>query len=264
MGEWDRARTALEPLLGKSVRARFLYISIETITKGNTSALAVIVDNPEYSQMKSEILFLLWRVTRDINRDTTTADRWRQRLIDEFPDSPEARLAGSVASSASESVAILPSPFWLFLGGFDSLSVMEAITEGRPPRPSTPAATTQATARVAASTTATTQTSASSTAVAQASGSTVTTQASAPTPQASAPSTATQATVSISTVKLQTGVYSRHPNAQAQAASLQQAGFSPTIEQRGEMWVVTVPAGADTNRSIAALRAAGFESFPLR
>jgi cell division protein FtsN len=69
-------------------------------------------------------------------------------------------------------------------------------------------------------------------------------------------------------VKLQTGLYGQQANAQAQAASLRQAGFSPSIEQRtvnnNRMWAVTVPAGADTNRTIARLREAGFESFPLR
>ena len=69
---------------------------------------------------------------------------------------------------------------------------------------------------------------------------------------------------SVSSVKLQTGLFSRQANAQAQAEGLTQAGFSPSIEQRGEMWVVTVSAGADTNRAIKELKDAGFDSFPLR
>jgi hypothetical protein len=47
-------------------------------------------------------------------------------------------------------------------------------------------------------------------------------------------------------------------------ANLKAAGFSPSLEKRNEMWAVTVLAGTDTNRTIAELRAAGFESFPLK
>jgi hypothetical protein len=36
------------------------------------------------------------------------------------------------------------------------------------------------------------------------------------------------------------------------------------MEKRNELWAVIVPAGTDTNRTIAELRAAGFESFPLK
>jgi hypothetical protein len=46
--------------------------------------------------------------------------------------------------------------------------------------------------------------------------------------------------------------------------NLKKAGFSPLLEIRNEKWAVMVPAGADTNRTIAELRAAGFESFPVR
>jgi hypothetical protein len=66
-------------------------------------------------------------------------------------------------------------------------------------------------------------------------------------------------------VKLQTGVYSMEENAQAQASGLRKAGFSPSIEKRNnEMWAVTVPSGPDQNRTIRELKAAGFDSFPLR
>jgi hypothetical protein len=41
-------------------------------------------------------------------------------------------------------------------------------------------------------------------------------------------------------------------------------GFSPSLESRNEKWAVMVPAGSDTNRTIAELCAAGFESFPVR
>jgi tetratricopeptide (TPR) repeat protein len=227
MGELDRARTALEPLLIKSARARFLYSGINAISTGNTSALITIADIGEYSQMKSEIYFLLWRTLR-ANGDSASAEKWRERLVAEFPQSPEGRLA---SGGASDVVAIKPGPFWLLIGGLDSLPLLGSETIGRPV---TPAASPQAV-----------NVSAAQTAV-------------SPSQNASVSQT------SVSSVKLQTGLFSRQANAQAQVEGLTQAGFSPSIEQRGEMWVVTVSAGADTNRAIKELKDAGFDSFPLR
>jgi tetratricopeptide (TPR) repeat protein len=212
MGEWDRARTALEPLLSKSARARFLDASINAISTGNEYALAAIADNPEFVQMKNEVYFLLWKISSG-----PAAERWRQRLLAEFPQSPEGRLAAAAVSAA---VTIKTSPFWLFLNGLDSLPVLESETAARPA-----------------------------------------TQAAASVPQ-SAPSS--QPSTSQVAVRLQTGLFSREANARSQIASLTQAGFSPSIERRSEMWAVTVPEGADQARTIRELKAAGFDSFPVR
>jgi len=216
MGEWDRAAAALAPLLSKSSRARFLNISITAIKTGNNSGLSAIADNGEYSGMKSEIYFMLWKTS-----GAEIAETWRRRLAAEFPQTPEGRLASGSASA----VIVKPSPFWLFLSGLDSLPLMEnAQAVSRPPSP-------------ASSVTVSPQPVVSQTPVSQSAA---------------------------QTVKLQTGLFSRHDNAQAQMTSLRQAGFSPSIEQRGEMWAVTVPAGTDQTRSIRELREAGFDSFPVR
>jgi cell division septation protein DedD len=234
MGEFDRALAALEPLLSKSKRARFLDTSIKAIKSGDSSNLASLASNPDYAQMKSEIYFMLWKVSRGASSDT-----WRQRLIAEFPQTPEGRLA------AGQTAQIKPSPFWLFSGGLDSLPVTVAETS-RPaaapaqrPAAASPAPAVQTTPPAAAS--------APSPAPAAAS-------ASAPAPAAPAPAG----------VRLQTGIYSQQANARAQAENLRKAGFTPAIETRNDKWAVTVPAGADTNKTIADLKAAGFESFPIR
>jgi hypothetical protein len=209
---------ALEPLLIKSSRARFLYTSINAISTENVSALGEIAVNPDYANYKNEIYFLLWKTLREIKKDNSSAEIWRQRLVAEFPQTPEGRLAAGGAS-----VLIKPSPFWLLIGG-GALSAEEKT-----------AAVTQSPAVAV---------SAAQTAV--------------PVSQGAA----------VSQTRLQTGLFSKQANAQAQAASLRQAGFSSSIEQRivnsGEMWAVTVPAGADTNRLIRELREAGFESFPIK
>jgi len=202
MGEWDRAGTALEPLLTKLPRARFLDTSIKAIQSGDLSALVSLADNPDYSQLKSETYFMLWKMSKG-----QEAENWRKKLLAEFPQSPEGRLA-----SGETAASIKTSTFWLLFGDSDSGTAV-SVSSAQVNAPPAPA-------------------------------------------------------VQTSGVKLQTGVFSLQANAQAQAASLRQAGFSPLIEQRivnsNEMWAVIVFAGADTTRSIAELRTAGFESFPLK
>ena len=224
IGEWDRAAAALEPLLSKSPRARFLNISINAIKTGDVSALAAIAHNGEYSQMKGEIYFMLWKTSLGIYANGSHAETWRQRLIAEFPQTPEGRIAAGESSSA---VIVRPSPFWLFAGGLDSLPL---ISESTPP--STAAAPQPAAAPQS------------------------------PVPQApiaQAPDATSQAAV-----RLQTGLFSRQANAQVQMTNLRQAGFNPSMEQRGEMWAVVVTSGNDQVRAIIELREAGFDSFPIR
>jgi len=231
MGEWDRAATAVEPLVTKMPRARFLDLSIKAIKSGDTTFLAAIVDHPNYYELKPEIIFVLWKVSG------SSGERWRQRLVAEFPQTPEGRLASGQSPS---SIIVRPSPFWLFASGLDSLPLTGSVTAGRP-----------------------TQTAAASptTGAAQA--------APAPQPQPTVQPQPVQPQPSTSTTaRLQTGIFSRQANAQAQVTKLKNAGFSPSIERRivnnSEMWAVTVPAGANQTQTVNALRAAGFESFLVR
>jgi len=232
MGEWDRAITALEPLQAKSPRARFLDTAIKTIKTGDTSVLSAIADNPEYSQLKAEILFVLWKTAKG-----DASERWRERLVVEFPQTPE----GKLAANQSSLVVVRPSPFWLFAGGYDSLAVLAS----EKPKETAAVQTT-----AAPQTTPSFQVGASQANVSQ-------TNVVQPVPQ-----------TTVSKARLQTGIFSRQVNAQDQITNLKQAGFSPSLEQRivngSEMWAVTVPAGTDQGRAIKELREAGFESFPVK
>jgi tetratricopeptide (TPR) repeat protein len=237
MGEWDRAITALEPLQAKSPRARFLDTAVKAIKTGDTSVLSAIADNPEYSQLKAEILFVLWKTAKG-----DAPEKWRQRLIAEFPQTPEGRLAVNQSSS----VVVRPSPFWLFAGGYDSLTVLASETPKETPAAQVTADTQKTPAfQVGASQANVSQPSAPQTNIVQ------------PVPQAAS-----------STARLQTGIFSRQANAQEQITNLKRVGFSPSIEQRivngNEMWAVTVPIGTDQGRTIRELRSAGFESFPVK
>ncbi|MCL2210648.1 MAG: SPOR domain-containing protein [Treponema sp.] len=238
MGEWERAATALEPLLAKYARARFLNTSIKAIKTGDLSELAALADNAEYSQLKHEILFILWKLSDGARAALTTeesspfqlgggAQMWRQRLIAEFPLTTEGRLA---AAETSSSIAIRLSAFWLFAGGLDSLPLAAAPAPGNIPSAAQPASVTK-------------------------------------TPPVEQPKI-TPAPALAASIRFQTGVFGRESNAQAQITNLQKAGFTAAIEQRNvngnQMWAVTVPAGADQTKTAAALRSAGFDSFLIK
>jgi cell division septation protein DedD len=238
MGEWDRASAALEPLVPKIQRARFLNTVIKSIQSGDASALAALADNPQFSQMKSEIYFMLWKISKG-----QTAESWRGKLLDEYPQSPEGRLA---AGESSSTITVRPSPFWLFASGLDSLPLTaETYTAVKPQDAAKPKSTPAA-------------------AQASAPAQTVVSQATAPSvqPQNSTPKASTP--VPATGTKLQTGKYSRQVNADNQMDKLRLAGFTPFMEKRDEYWFVMVPAGTDQKQTIKELKEAGFDSFPVK
>jgi hypothetical protein len=125
MGEWDRASAALEPLVSKIQRARFLDTAIKAIQSGDELPLAALAANPQFSQMKSEIYFMLWKISKG-----QSAESWRGKLLAEYPQSPEGRLAAGDSSSA---IVVRPSPFWFFAGGMDFLPhTAETYTPAKP------------------------------------------------------------------------------------------------------------------------------------
>jgi len=234
MGEWDRARTALEPLVFKLQRARFLDTCIKAIQSDDASALAALADNPQYSPMRNEIYFMLWKISSG-----QAAESWRWKLLAEYPQSPEGRLA---AVESSSTIIVKPSPFWLFASGLDSLPLSaETYTAAKT---SSPVMLQNQTPQVSAPV-----------------------KESTPAPQVSASpaSVSVQPDIlSAGTEKLQTGLYSQQVNAEMQMEKLRKAGFTPFLEKRNEKWAVIVPASPDQGRTIRELRDAGFESFPVK
>jgi len=224
MGEWDRATTALEPLLLKSQRARFLDTVIKAIKTGDLSALGSLADNPEYSGLKVEILFVLWKLTQG-----DSSERWRQRLInEEFKQTPEGILA-----VGKPSAVIKPSPFWLFAGGLDSLPVLAS----KKPSESTAAQTTTAVQTIP------------------------TPQASVSQP--SAPQTTVSQTVKLQTGLFGREANAQSQVAKLRQAGFSPS-IEHRVVNGNEMWAVTVSAGTDQVRTIRELREAGFESFPVK
>jgi len=246
MGEWDRASAAIEPLLSKNIRARFLSIAINAIRTGNLSMLESIVNDSAFFELKPQILFFLWKLTQNSVYAVSAAEGaalmveraegWRRQLVTEFPHSPEGRLAVSQSASyaATSSVVINPSPFWFFLSGFDSLPLLASEPGSRGTNPSNEVPRAQPA-----------------------------------NPPENPPSISPGNVVTSNAIaRLQTGVFGQEANAQAQITALRQAGFTASIEQRTvnntPMWAVIVQSNADINRAMSDLRAAGFDSFPVR
>jgi len=121
MGEWDRARAAIQPLLAKNARARFLNAAITALDTGDTSALAEIASASEYSQMRSEIYYLLWKTS-----GASESEKWRRQLISEFPQSPEARIA---SGAAAQTVTQKTSPLWLLFNKIELFAQASSVIE---------------------------------------------------------------------------------------------------------------------------------------
>jgi len=232
MGEWDRASAALEPLVSKIQRARFLDTVIKAIQSGDELPLAALAANPQFSQMKSEIYFMLWKISSG-----QAAEDWRGKLLAEYPQSPEGRLA---AGESSSTIVVRTSPFWLFASGLDSLP----LTAETYTAPKQSASVTQKNTVQKSAPTESAPVQKSAQVVSQTNAS-----------QSAAPSAG---------AKLQTGLYSQQANADVQMEKLRRAGFTPFLEKRNENWVVIVPASPDQGRTIKELREAGFESFPVK
>ena len=69
-------------------------------------------------------------------------------------------------------------------------------------------------------------------------------------------------------ILLQTGLFSREPNAKAFRERLEKAGFYSRLFRReindNEYWAVMVDGGKDHNKTLQELKQAGFDAFPVK
>jgi tetratricopeptide (TPR) repeat protein len=192
LGEFERAETASQMVLSgtkdmeNQQRAKYLLAQIEAFQSGDGSSLIELISQAGFDRFKPGIYYTLWKIAG--------ADRYRSRLLAEYPGSPEALMLKNPGA-----VSLFPSPGWLLFPGRGKLSLGPG---------------------------------------AESSG------------------------------LVQTGLFGREANAQAQADRLKAAGFEARITPRASKdglsyWAVTVPSGPDVNRTIALLKEKGFDSFPV-
>jgi hypothetical protein len=115
IGEWDRAASAVRLVLltsrnapGIILRAKYLGAQIEAFTKGDTVALEFYLNDPDYASLKPAIYYTLYIVTK--------AETYRNRLVAEYPASPETRLL-------TDDTTPFPGAMWLLYPGRASVTI---------------------------------------------------------------------------------------------------------------------------------------------
>ena len=130
LGEHERAALAFSSLLAVSrdrellIQGSYLAAQLDAFRSGNTHALAALADNNDFISHRSGIYYTLWKLSDDT--------RWKNRLVAEFPQSPEARIALSGAE-------LQMTPLWIFFPGRESLSIAGPVTQAPPAAPPQPA-----------------------------------------------------------------------------------------------------------------------------
>jgi tetratricopeptide (TPR) repeat protein len=124
MGEYSQADDALRTILltgthAASIKnARLLSAKIEVLRNGEQSfpVLLSFLENPEYASSKPGIYYLLWKISG--------SETYKAKLINDFPQSPEALLAQG--NNASLTPAF--TPMWLLFPGREQLVVSVPVT----------------------------------------------------------------------------------------------------------------------------------------
>lgn len=127
-GELGKAETHIKTVLltGKDpqflLEARYLSAYIEAFRSENTRPLAALLDYPQYADKKPAMLYVLWHISH--------AETYKNRLLEEFPASPEARIL------KGDRAAIRPSAFWLLPAGRDGVYLANPVPASPPAAPS--------------------------------------------------------------------------------------------------------------------------------
>ncbi|MDR1143469.1 MAG: SPOR domain-containing protein, partial [Spirochaetaceae bacterium] len=84
LGEFEKAQEELRTGSRASAEAGLLFSQLEALRTGRTGALGALLADPEFSSYKPGIYYSIWKISGDLSV--------RNRLIGEFPQSPEARI----------------------------------------------------------------------------------------------------------------------------------------------------------------------------
>lgn len=223
LGEYEKAGTALNALIGKDQekgllqQGWYLGAQLEAFNSGNTMPLAVLADDPDFAVYRAGIYYTLWKLTG--------LSSWQTRLIAEFPQSPEAKIAGGGMDSAV-------TPLWLLYPGRDSIG----------PAAQTPAPATSSPVSIPAA-------------------SIIPSIPAAP-PQADGPAAAVSSAL-LQTGLFGQEQNAKNMADNLKKAGFEPQIIKRQVSG-GDRWAVCVPSGENENATIKKLKDAGFESFPLK
>jgi tetratricopeptide (TPR) repeat protein len=134
MGEWEKAEEAVKTVLLTGwnkqtlLRARLLAAQIGAFKSGSNAdgnaALIALLDDSDYGEFKASICYTLWKITG--------AGIWKDRLLAEFPRSPEARIAAGTDTTESGAVSAAPTAMWLLIPGREGIAAASAVAPSIP------------------------------------------------------------------------------------------------------------------------------------
>ncbi|MDR0457332.1 MAG: SPOR domain-containing protein [Treponema sp.] len=230
IGEWEKAALTLRPLLasGKQgppmLQARYLDTSLKAWTAHDASALAALAGGPEFTPLRPMIYYTLWQITTR-NPGIRGAANAELWKARLLAEFPHSPEARAVNPEKRQDSSVISAVQSPLWLLFPGTANSAPI---EPPRPAAPAEPPKPAALVS------------------------------PAVTGNAPAA----------VVLQTGLFSKEANARIQSDALGKAGFTAMISRKlvnnTEYWAVTVPAGQNTNKTIEALKKAGFDSFPVK
>jgi cell division septation protein DedD len=126
LGEYEKAESGANVMLGSSqdsnilARARLLRAQLDAFKKDDPQPLAPFASDPAYAAQRPEIYYTLWQISG--------SSSWKSKLMAEYPQSPESRMASGAMAQA-------PTPQWLLFPGRDSLAASTAAVAVPAPAP---------------------------------------------------------------------------------------------------------------------------------
>jgi hypothetical protein len=134
IGELDKAEAQVQTVLrtgrdAANIRsARYLEAQIRAFRSGDFSVLAALGEDPVFNEYKAAIYYTQWQLSGD--------PRYKSRLLAEYPESPEARIAGGEGGAVSAA----PMALWFLFPGREGVALGSPAAGGSPQVLPTPAA----------------------------------------------------------------------------------------------------------------------------
>jgi cell division septation protein DedD len=224
IGDMEKAEASIKTVLltgtdsAALFRARYLAAQLQAFMASETALLVNLAHDPNYERYNPAIYYTIWKVSHD--------ERYKTRLLLEYPVSPEALIVKGEASAVATDSAM-----WLLFPARELASAASAASNAAP---------------------------AASSAATPASPPAPTT----PPPAAASAQPAANPTGHV----LQTGLFSKELNARTQIVQLNAAGFQALVQERTvngrQHWAVIVVPGPDIEQTMRQLKQKGFDSFP--
>ena len=221
LGEYERAATAINAMYGNAQNrelSRYLAAMLLAFGSGNTSTLSGLAADPEFSGFRSSIYYVLWKLSG--------LSLWKDRLVAELPQSPEAKIVSGTAELAA-------TPLWFLFPGRNSVTLASIQQPLSSPPAQTPAVQTPA--------------------------------VQAPSPQvptatAQPPEPSSQGYLQTGLFSREENANVLAERLKKAGFNSQ---IRTRIVNNNIYWAVYVPHGKDMNAEILKLKNAGFESFPV-